>query len=178
MPLETQEEFLIRVDPIIKKQARLNLKGAASIEVDDIEQEIRLNFIEEWSRVRSLDDKRISYLAYQAAATFCQKERNDFMYFSGAFAYSGELVEKLLEDHVWAPVEDGYDIEGRLDVRAAIDRLTPTRRAAVVKKFHTGDKLTSTERTNLSSALRDITDSLNSGKAHARVDINQASEEV
>lgn len=178
MPLETRDEFLERVDPIIIKQAHKQLKGSEILEVDDIIQAVRLKFIEEYQHVKGLDDNSISFVAYRAAATYCERERTDYMYFSGSFVYSGEMVDYLLKGHVFNDLDGDTDIEGRADVQAALDHLSVDRRRAVVKHYGYGEKLTDAERKQRDRALRQMTDYLNRGANKSRLDVNTAAEEI
>lgn len=178
MSLETREEFLDRVDPIIIKQAHKQLKGSEILEVDDIIQEVRLKFWQEHNSLKGLDDSGISYAAYRAAAKFCERERTDYMYFTGAFIYSGDMVDYLLKDHAFTELDGDTDVEGRVDVQAAIDNLTPGQRSAVLKKYRDDADLTNAERVSADRALRSMTDYLNRGAKKSRVELNLASEIV
>lgn len=178
MHLETRDAFLERVDPIIIKQAHRQHKGSEILEVDDIAQEVRLHFIEKYQHLKGLADDSISYIAYRAAATYCEKEREDYMYQSGSFVYFGELVEYLLRNHAFADLDGDTDVEGRVDVQAAIDNLTPRQREVTLKRYRDDVMLTASERDVMSDALRRMTSYLNRGINKSRVELASASEMV
>lgn len=176
---ESRDEFLERVDPIIVKQAHKQHKGSEILEVDDIAQEVRLHFIEKYQHLKGLADDSISYIAYRAAATYCEQEREDFMYQSGNFVYFGELVEYLLRNHAFTDLDGDTDVEGRVDVQAAIDNLTPRQREITLKRYRDGHPLANgRERDTAAVALRSITNYLNRGVRKARVELATASEMV
>ncbi|MGO2778197.1 hypothetical protein [Glutamicibacter arilaitensis] len=175
--IETKSDFFDRIEPIITKQAHRQLKGSEILEVQDIEQEIRLELLAKYEHVKGLDDNQLSYLAYQAAATYCAKERTDYAYFTGNFIYSGEMVENLLKDHVFVDLDGDVDVEGRVDVLTALKQLSTRRQAAVIKRYCLGEPLDKNEDKLRAKGLRQMTDYLNRGTGKGRVDIDAASEE-
>lgn len=178
MHLETRDEFLERVDPIIIKQAHRQHKGSEILEVDDIAQEVRLHFIEKYQHLKGLADDSISYIAYRAAATYCEREREDYMYQSGNFVYYGELVEYLLRNHAYTELDGDTDIEGRVDVQEAVDHLNANQRAAVLKRYRDDADLSEAERKAADRGLRSITNYLNRGVNKSCVELASASEMV
>lgn len=178
MTLESRDDFLARCEPIIVKQAHKQLKGSEILEVDDIAQEIRSHFIQKYNSIKGLEESGLSYIAYRAAATFCEKERTDYMYASGNFVYHGELVEYLLKEHAFAELDGDVDVEGRIDVQRALDSLTPRQREVTIRRYRDGAELSKTEQKSCERALRSITDFLNRGVNKSRVELNTASEEA
>lgn len=176
MLIESREEFLLRVDPIIVKQSHKQHKGSEILEVDDIMQEVRLNFLMKYEHLKGLADDALSYVAYRAAAAYCQQERTDYMYASGNFVYSGGMVEYLLKDHAFTDLDGDTDVEGRVDIHAAVNALTKTERAAILKRYRDGEPLArGAESVAASRGLRSMTDYLNRGANKSRVELNVAS---
>lgn len=178
MLLETREQFMTRIDPIIVTQANKQHKGSEILEVDDIAQEIRVHFLEKYEHVKGLKDESISYIAYRAAATYCADEREKYMYNTGGFVYFGELVEYLLKNDTFVELDGDTDVEGRVDVLTAIDKLGDNQRDAVLKRYRDDLKLTEAERKAADRGLRAITTYLNRGIKKSRVELSIASEVI
>lgn len=178
MLLETKEQFMARIDPIIVTQANKQHKGSEILEVDDIAQEIRVHFLEKYEHVKGLKDESISYIAYRAAATYCADEREKYMYNTGGFVYFGELVEYLLKNDTFVELDGDTDVEGRVDVLTAIESLSPGQRDAIHLKYRDDADLTKTQQKAAERGLRAITTYLNRGVKKSRVELNIASEVI
>lgn len=178
MLLESREQFMARIDPIIVKQAHRQHKGSEILEVDDIAQEVRLHFLQKYEHVKGLADESISYVAYRAAATYCADEREDYMYASGNYVYFGELVEYLLKNHTFTDLDGDTDIEGRVDVLNAIKHLPAPQASAIMLKYRDDIKLTEAQRKAAERGLKAITTYLNRGVNKSRVELSTASEMI
>lgn len=171
-------EFYETHAKMIGRQAMNQHKQSQIFEVGDLEQAIWAFFVQEWKSVRSYDAAGIKTLAGKAAAKWCREEREKFMYFSGAFVYSGDMVERILNESVWVDLEPGVDVEGRVDVQAVFDRLTATQQSAVFRRYGLKEDLDAAGRMAASRGLHRITGLLNSGARPERVELELAAREV
>lgn len=113
----------------VTKISRRELRGCQTTTAEDVEQHVWLKLCE-WAQAdgkgtdfRTWDRFGIADLIVKIARKFIARERIDFMHFAGAFVYTPAIVEVYLKDAVWANVEDVVDIDGRVDVRDAIQSL-------------------------------------------------------
>lgn len=173
------EQFVLKHKALVNKQAHRQHKQSNLFSVDDIEQEIWLKLASEWKRVKDLDEDQISYLAYQAAATYCAKQRNDYMYFTGNVLYSGEMVEKILAESAWADLEPGVDVEGRVDVLRAYRQISGAQQDALFRRFalkeSTSPKLKSAA---IERGIQSITNYLNNRIQMERIEMEDAAKNV
>jgi DNA-directed RNA polymerase specialized sigma24 family protein len=116
---------------MIKGVARKEHRGVQTVDVDDVEQAILQKFAEKARNNSShkgtdftkWDRAGLDALATKFARQYVARERIEYMHFAGAFIYNPAIVEVYLRDAVWANVEDVPDIDGRVDVRDAVNTL-------------------------------------------------------
>jgi len=102
----------------------------------------------------------------RTARTFAAAQRNDYMYFTGAFVYTPKIVAAYLDTCAWQPLEEVPDIDARIDMQEAFVLLrqkAPKQAQAVYKKYALGDTLSGPEKRNLSAGIETLTHKLNSG---------------
>lgn len=171
-------EFVEKHMDVVQTQARQQHKQSNLFSVEDIEQAIWLHMASNYSYVMDKSSEEISKYAYRAAATYCQREREDFMYFSGSVIYSGEMVERILGESAWAELEPGVDVEGRVDVRRAFERLTMAQKVAVYQRFGLKMSTTEIDRKHLGRGVHSITNFLNSRVRLERAEMEEAARVV
>lgn len=161
----------------VQRVAKNQHKQSTIFEVDDIEQAIWLFFAENWSAIRGYDEAGIKTLAGKAAVKFCKEQRNDFMYFTGAFVYTPDMVERILEESVWVDLGPGVDVEGRVDVQDRFGQLKDSYQQNLYLKYGAKEDLTDAQRKSAERGLNDLTHRLNTGRFE-RVDLVEAANEV
>lgn len=162
------EEHSVMVGKIAKREH----KGAVTVTVEDVSQAVWLFLFENVQHLNGYTQKGIADLATKSARKYLLKERIDYMHFMGNFIYTPEIVEQYLRDAVWAQVEDVPDIDGRVDVTDAFNRLPLPHRVALFKKYGLGETPdnASPERKLGDRALLWITNSLNLKLNQTKVD--------
>lgn len=171
-------EFVETHMATVQKQARQQHKQSQLFSTEDIEQAIWLHMAENFTYVMDKDAQEISKYAYRAAATYCKEQREDFMYFSGSILYSGEMVERILSDAVWVELGPGVDVEGRVDVGRAFEKLPPAQKNVVYRRFALKEPTTDLPRATLERGIHSITNALNSPLRMERVEMAEAARAV
>lgn len=144
-------------------------------DLSDVEQAIWLHFIERWDTVKEYPEGQIMSLAKQAAQRFCVNERQDYMYFTGQYVYSGDEVKAILEESTWVSNEDVIDIEGRMDVQREFANLPANQQRALFRKFARGEVLDSTGRGLVARGLKRLTNLMNNSAVQKEaVDLEDA----
>lgn len=158
---------------LAKTVARREHRGVQTLDVDDIEQAINLKFAEKARNNKShkgtdfttWDAAGLYSIATKFARDYVARERIEYMHFAGAFVYNPKIVEAYLKDAVWVPLEDVYDIDGRVDLRNALATLPlETRKELFLhygadQPFKSGTK----EYKRVERAVERISDLLNMG---------------
>jgi len=171
------DEFYEKHRETVQRAARAQHKKSTIFEVDDVEQAVWLFFAEKWETIRGYDDAGIKTLAGKAAAHYCTTQRHDYMYFTGAFIYTPDMVERILEESVWVDLGPGVDVEARVDVQDRFGQLKESYQEALFLKYGAKDKLTEAQRKSAERGLNDLTHRLNTGR-FAQVDLVEAANEV
>ena len=172
------DEFYETHRKMVGRQALNQHKQSQIFEVGDLEHAIWVFFMAKWKNVRNYDAAGIKTLAGKAAANWCREEREKFMYFSGAFVYSGDMVERILNESVWVDLEPGVDVEGRVDVQDVFSRLTAKQQDALFRRYGLKEDLDQAGRMNAVAGLQRITGLLNSSARPERVELEMAAREV
>lgn len=162
----------------VQKQARQQHKQSQLFAVEDIEQAIWLHMAQNFTYVMDKDAQEISKYAYRAAATYCKEQREDYMYFSGSVLYSGEMVERILADAVWVELGPGVDVEGRVDVGRAFEKLSYAQKNAVYRRFALKESKDVVDDKSLERGIHNITNALNSPVRMERVEMAEAARAV
>lgn len=136
-------------------------------EAEDVEQAIWEHVMGNWKYYAKADDKYRTACMVRAARNYVRKEREDYMYHSGAFVYTPKLVANYLESCAWKPLEQVPDVDARVDLQEAfaiLARSAPKQAAAVFKRYALGEEdMSSAERMNVSRGTESICHRLNSG---------------
>lgn len=172
------EAFVREHMDIVQKQARQQHKQSNLFSIEDIEQAIWLHMAENFTYVKDKTPEEISKYAYRAAATYCKEEREDFVYFSGGALYSGQMVERILADAVWVELGPGIDVEGRVDVERAYEKLTPSQKRAVYERFALKMSKSVLDDKSLERGIHNITNYLNSRIQMERAEMEEAARAV
>lgn len=172
------EAFYIKHAETVQRAVRAQHKKSTLFEVDDVEQAVWLFFAENWETIKGYDDAGIKTLAGKAAAKYCTTQRHDFMYFSGSFIYTPDMVERILEESVWVDLGPGVDVEGRVDVQARFAQLKESYQRALFKRYGAKESLTKAESMSALRGLEDLTHRLNTAAQYERVDLVEAANEV
>lgn len=167
------QELYLEHGPMVKKIAKREHKGAVTVTVEDVEQEIWLFIAKEVKHLDGYTTLGIGDFATKSARKYLIQERIDYMYFMGNFVYTPEIVEQYLQDAVWANVEDVPDIDGRVDVTDEVNRLPLHDRVLLFKKYGMGenpDREAHAERKTIDRAVIRITNNLNLKANQTKVD--------
>lgn len=116
---------------MIARIARKELRGIQTLEADDVEQQIYLELGQraynpetgKGTDFTTWNSFGIADLATKIARNYVARERIEYMHFAGAFVYTPKIVEAFLKQCVWVELEDVPDIDGRVDVVAAVKEL-------------------------------------------------------
>ncbi|MDS2171596.1 hypothetical protein Q7C18_02690 [Nesterenkonia sp. CL21] len=101
---------------------------------------------------------------YRAASRLQSQEQIDYMYFSGAYIYTPREVRAYLETCAWAPEDEVPDVDARVDMQQAFQKLPPKQRLAVYKRFalkEPASALSEAEKRNEERGVDNITHTLN-----------------
>lgn len=161
---ESEVDFAKVIDDAARRES------GASIEFEDLRQELWVFYLEQKKQVEH--DKQMVDLIGRRARGTARQERIDYMYFSGAFIYTPSMVRTLLADAVWCDVEDSFDIEGRVDVTAALKKQSQRAQGLLYARFALGEKTenSSPDRFVIDRAIDSITHELNTNSGGERVD--------
>lgn len=165
LPQTVEEIYALHAETAQKVAAREHRK-APSFSVDDMEQAIWEHILTNKEHYFGKTADRIEEFMSKAAKQFWSRERIDFMYFTGNFVYRPQDVRRALEACAWVESEQCPDVDAKLDVRTAFKYLAPQQAKAVFKRY--GEKvphseLSSTEKSNLSYGVENMTHRLNDG---------------
>lgn len=181
LPDQLSDEFYIQHQPLAARIAASTWKKSAIFSADDVEQAIWEHAVGNWKHYAIASEDSISTYMTRAARGFARKERNDYMYFTGAFVYTPKIVAAYLDTCAWKPIEEVPDIDARVDMQEAFAQLrerAPKQAAAVFKRYGLGEtSLSGAEKFNLSAGVESITHRLNSGLRLQAESIDLASKE-
>lgn len=162
-------------DDAIQRIAVTEHRGNAATTPEDIAQELWVYLLMNRDSLDDYHEGAVVKMLVKEARKYARSEREDFMYFSGAFIYSGEHVAALLSETTWVNDDEVIDIEGRLDVREHFAKLTPTQQQALFLKYGAGRKnLSSSQRTSVSRGLKRLTDLMNAATPPSGVELEDA----
>ena len=159
--------------PLVARIAKREHKGAVSCHVDDVEQAVWLFMFENVQHLAGYTEPGIRDLATKSARKYLLKERIDYMHFRGNFIYTPEIVETYLKDAIWSQIEDVPDIDGRVDVTDAYNRLPLLQRQLLFRKYALGEPPVAADkaaRRMIERALVYITNGLNLKLHQTKVD--------
>ncbi len=160
-PMDT--ELYLQLEPLVNDVAGWEWKNSHLFSIDDVAQAIWLHMMANWSHYAGKDTQLVKHMARRAARAYCQEQRNQHMYATGAFLYTPGMVRRYLEDVVWCSPENCQDVDARVDLSEAYERLTKGQKAAVYKKYALKEQLTANEQVAESRAVAAITSRLNTG---------------
>lgn len=154
----------LELEPMVNAVASSEWKGSHIYSIDDVAQAIWEHMMKEWQYYEDADEGLIRHMARRAARRFCQDQRTQYMYATGAFLYTAGMVRRYLEDVVWCGPEDCKDVDARVDMSEAYSKLSRAQKAAVYKRYALKEQLESgAEAVAESRAIRNITNRLNTG---------------
>lgn len=148
--------------------ARISRKVAnefKTVQAEDLEQDLWVDLTETWEKILEASKFTVQSIIRRRALQLANKERIDYMHFSGSYLYTPKDVRKILSESAWSEVDQAPDVEGRVDVRAKFDKLAPGRKAAIFKRYGLGftyKELSKSEQNALERGISNITDWLNS----------------
>lgn len=158
---------------LAKTVARKEHRGVQTVDADDIEQEICLQFAKRSKTTSShkgtdfttWDREGLWSMATKFARAYVARERIEYMHFAGAFIYNPAIVEAFLKDAVWSPLEDVYDIDGRVDVKDALGTLPLATRRELFTHYGMDQPYANADpaRKRVDRAVERISDLLNMG---------------
>ena len=153
----------LELEPMVNAIAGGEWKNSHIFSIDDISQAIWEHMMANWHEYEKADLPLFKYMARRAARKYCHQERVRYMYANGAFLYTPGMVRRYLEDVVWCSPENCQDVDARVDLSEAYERLTKGQKAAVYKKYALKEQLTANEQVAESRAVAAITSRLNTG---------------
>lgn len=160
-PLDS--DMYLSLEPIVNQVAGREWRGSRIYELEDVAQAIWVHMMENWAEYANADPGLVNFMATRAARAYCQRQRVDYMYANGAFLYTQKIVRGMLEQTVFCDPEHATDVEGRADIREAMQHLSKVQQAAIFKKFALKEPLAGAEKTAESRGITNITHRLNSG---------------
>jgi DNA-directed RNA polymerase specialized sigma24 family protein len=163
-PMDT--DLYLSLEPLVNAIASQEWKRSHIFSIDDVAQAIWLHMMENWTQsYEGKEEGLVKHMARRAARKYCQKQRTEHMYTTGAFLYTPAMVRRYLEDDVvWCGPEDCKDIEARVDISEAFKKLTKGQKAIVYKRYALREPLANNAETVAESrAVSRITDILNTG---------------
>lgn len=160
-PLDTDR--YLELEPMVNAIASQEWKQSHIYSIEDVVQAVWEHMMKNWAEYEKADDYLFRYMARRAARRFCEDQRVAYMYAHGAFLYTPGMVRRYLEDVVWCSPEDCKDVDARVDLSEAFQKLTKGQKAAVYKKFALKEPLTKNEQVAESRAVSAITTRLNTG---------------
>jgi DNA-directed RNA polymerase specialized sigma24 family protein len=157
-------EQYLELEPMVNAVASQEWKRSPHFTIDDVAQSIWLHMMENWKDYDGKDDGLIRHMARRAARRYCQKQRTEYMYATGAFLYTPAMVRRYLEDVVWCGPEDCKDVEARVDISEAYKKLTAGQKKVIYKRYAMREQLANNaEEVAESRAIGKIADILNTG---------------
>lgn len=135
-----------------------------TVEAEDLAQEVWAELATAWQAIAEEVRLSIPAVIKKRAERIANKERIDYMHFSGSYLYTPKDVRKILAESVWSEVEKAPDVEGRADVRGQFDKLVASRKVAIYKRYGLGfpyKELTKSEQHAMERGITQITDRLN-----------------
>lgn len=159
------EDFHTVYAPAVSKISRKVSNEFKTVDAEELEGMLWVDIAGTWQNIIEATGKfTVPGILRRRAIQHANKERIDYMHFSGSYLYTPKDVRKILSESAWSDVEQAPDIEGRVDVRRWFDTLAPGRKAAVYKRYGLGfsyKELTKSEQNALERGVTDITDRLN-----------------
>lgn len=145
----------------IPEIARKHHRRTDVITLDDLVQAMWLEWVEGAAYRETASPQKLYGWMTRVAKTTAQRERVDYMYFTGEYCYTPGTVRNLLETVVWCAAEDCRDIEARADIREQVKQLPHKQKLALFKRYATGTRLSNAENSYVSRAVETITLRLN-----------------
>jgi len=173
MEKDGKQKFFAHHGDTLKRVAKREHKGAVTMTVEDLEQDLHAFFLQNLNSVRGFSPEGVEGLAVKQARKTLLKERIDYMYFSGSFLYTPAMVEVYLQDAVWQELDCVPDIDGRMDVQAAVRELPLDTQRLLFRKYALGESPAnaSPERKRIERAIETICHSLNLGLKRVKVEL-------
>jgi DNA-directed RNA polymerase specialized sigma24 family protein len=157
-------DLYLTLEPLVMAVASSEWKSSHIYSIDDVAQAIWEHMMRDWKYYADADEALVKHMARRAARRYCQGQRTQYMYSTGAFLYTPGMVRRYLEDVVWCSPEDCRDVDARVDLSEAYRKLPRAQKAAVYKKYALKEPLTrSAEQVAESRAVSNITHRLNTG---------------
>lgn len=161
-PLDTDR--YLSLEPLVNAVASSEWKSSRIFSIEDVAQAIWEHMMTEWASYANADEALVRHMARRAARKYCMAQRTQYMYATGAFLYTTGMVRRYLEDVVWCNPQDCSDIEARVDISEAYEKLPRGQKAALYKRYALKEPtLTRAEVNAESKAVKAITDRLNTG---------------
>lgn len=157
-------DLYITLEPLVYSIASSEWKNSHVYTIEDVAQAIWEHMMANWSQYEPANEFLFRHMARRAARGFCERERVKYMYANGAFLYTPGMVRHYLEDVVWCSPEDCRDVDARVDLSEAIQKLTKGQKVVLYKKYGLKEPLTKgSEQVAESRAVSSITNRLNTG---------------
>lgn len=166
-PLDS--DLYLQLEPLVNAIASQEWKNSHIFSIDDVSQAIWEHMMKEWSYYDGADENLVKHMARRAARNYCQDQRTQYMYSTGAFLYTPGMVRRFLEEMVWCSPEDCRDVDARIDLSEAYAKLPKSQKAAVYKRYGLKEPLDGPgEQSAESRAVSAMTRKLNTGlRLHA-----------
>jgi DNA-directed RNA polymerase specialized sigma24 family protein len=168
-PLDS--DLYLQLEPLVNAIASQEWKNSHIFSIDDVAQAIWEHMMAEWRYYDGADEDLVKHMARRAARRYCQDQRTQYMYSTGAFLYTPAMVRRFLEEMVWCSPEDCKDVDARIDLSEAYAKLPKSQKAAVYRRYGLKEPLNGAgEQSAESRAVSAMTRKLNTGlRLHADV---------
>lgn len=161
-PLDS--DLYLELEPLVNAIASQEWKNSHIFSIEDVAQAIWEHMMTEWKHYNGADTPLIKHMARRAAKRYCEDARTQWMYANGAFLYTPGMVRRYLEDAVWCSPEDCKDVEARVDLGEAIQKLSKAQRIILYRRYALKETITvSKDKVAESRAVANITNRLNTG---------------
>jgi hypothetical protein len=166
-PLDS--ELFLQLEPLVNQVAGGEWKNSRLFSIEAVWEHMMAN----WSHYAGKDEALVKHMARRAARAFCQEQRTQYMYATGAFLYTPGMVRRYLEEAVWCLAGDCLDVEARADITEAFEYLSKGQKAVLLKRYGLREPLVrNSEQVAESRAVANITARLNTGLRLTRASPN------
>lgn len=181
---ETLEEFSTLHWNTVSRIASRLARQHGTVDAEDLVQAIWEKAIERFDgSLKGVDQQTAEKYLTRYGRDALNQESLDYMYFSGKYIYSPREVRTKLATCAWSELHECPDVEARVDLRGAFERLPPKQRLAVFKRYgmkEPASSMSSAEKRNEERGVDAITHYLNRGvrATPANLDDSTVREEV
>jgi DNA-directed RNA polymerase specialized sigma24 family protein len=157
-------DLYLELEPLVNAIASSEWKNSHIFSIEDVAQAIWEHMMTDWKHYDGAETNLVKHMARRAAKRYCEDQRTQWMYANGAFLYTPGMVRRYLEDMIWCSPEDCKDVDARIDLTEAMEKLSKAQRIILYRRYGLKEQLIkSSEKVAESRAIAKITNRLNTG---------------